>query len=153
MKLKIRSPIKSSPQSLMKNAKQRNIAMNDLSQRKSPRIKDKIISKLSKFENALETRFMFLYFLKNIDDALAENRKRPRTCLVTDTPDHKQNSTIIAIKQEKVRKRFFTQILSNSKILPTIPDTPEKVRPDINQIPDDAISIRKIQFFDKNLCS
>lgn len=58
-------------------------------------------------------------------------KKRPRTYLITDTPDHKQKTTIIRTKQEKIRKRFSFQPLntnsnSNNNSLPVIPDTPVK---------------------------
>ena len=51
------------------------------------------------------------------------SNKRPRACLITDTPDHKQNSTIITTKQEKLRKRFSIQQFN---ALPVVPDTPIK---------------------------
>lgn len=54
-------------------------------------------------------------------------QKRPRTYLITDTPDHKQNSTIITTRQEKLRKRFsFQQFTSAAASLPSVPDTPVK---------------------------
>lgn len=60
-----------------------------------------------------------------------DEKKRPRSYLITDTPDHKQNSTIITTRQEKLRKRFSFQISnasasSPSVILPSVPDTPVK---------------------------
>jgi hypothetical protein len=55
-----------------------------------------------------------------------ENGKRPRTCLITDTPDHKQKSTIITIKQEKLIKRLSAQLFNETNNL-RIPDTPEKL--------------------------
>lgn len=51
-------------------------------------------------------------------------RKRPRSYLVTDTPDHKQNATILTIKQEKVRKRF--SIVNPTTNSPVVPETPIK---------------------------
>ena len=72
-------------------------------------------------------------------------RKRPRAgLLITDTPDHKQNATIMATKQERVRKRFSVQLFaaassttsfsSSGGPLPSIPDTPVKSRPSLNFI-------------------
>ena len=55
------------------------------------------------------------------------SQKRPRSYLVTDTPDHKQNATIITTRQEKLRKRFsFQQFNSPNTSLPIVPDTPVK---------------------------
>ncbi len=55
------------------------------------------------------------------------SQKRPRTYLITDTPDHKQNATIITTRQEKLRKRFsFQQFNSPNTSLPIVPDTPVK---------------------------
>jgi len=55
------------------------------------------------------------------------SQKRQRTYLVTDTPDHKQNATIITTRQEKLRKRFsFQQFNSPNTNLPIVPDTPVK---------------------------
>ena len=60
------------------------------------------------------------------------SNKRPRTYLITDTPDHKQNATIITTRQEKLRKRFsfqqFANCASSPSVLPTVPDTPVKGR-------------------------
>ncbi len=67
---------------------------------------------------------------------------------------HKQNATIIATKQEKVRKRFLTQLFSNSKNLPSIPDTPEKSRPDLNQkeqTKNEDTMTKSIKFAERNL--
>lgn len=74
--------------------------------RRSPRIKDKQI-------------------LQND----STSQKRPRTYLITDTPDHKQNTTIITTRQEKLRKRFSFQqfnCASSPSVLPVVPDTPVK---------------------------
>ena len=58
---------------------------------------------------------------------LSTSQKRPRTYLITDTPDHKQNATIITTRQEKLRKRFsFQQFNSPNTSLPVVPDTPVK---------------------------
>lgn len=63
----------------------------------------------------------------NDQNAAGGARKKPKTYLITDTPDHKQNSTIIRTKQEKLKKRFsFHQLSTNSPALPVIPDTPVK---------------------------
>lgn len=68
-------------------------------------------------------------FLKVLQNDSTSN-KRPRTYLITDTPDHKQNATIITTRQEKLRKRFsFQQFANNAaspSVLPSVPDTPVK---------------------------
>lgn len=101
MRLKIRSPCKDSSSSVMSKATGENL-------KKSPG---------TKTQNILTD-----------DD---NGKKRPRTYLITDTPDHKQKTTIIRTKQEKIRKRFSFQPLStnsnlNNNSLPVIPDTPVK---------------------------
>ncbi len=71
---------------------------------------------------------IFNKVLSDIDGA--GEKKRPRSYLITDTPDHKQNATIITTRQEKLRKRFSFQQFANSasspSILPSVPDTPVK---------------------------
>lgn len=118
MRLKIRSPCKSPGKSIQVNTinpNKRSIAINDMS-RKSPRVKEKPANNL----------------LTSDIDTDAAGKKRPRTYLITDTPDHKQNTTIIRTKQEKIRKRFSFQQFSssssstNTNSLPIIPDTPVK---------------------------
>jgi hypothetical protein len=66
---------------------------------------------------------MQINFINLVDESNNSNRKRPRTYLITDTPDHKQNSTIITTRQEKVKKRFSFQQFNS---LPVVPDTPVK---------------------------
>ena len=103
MRLKIRSPYKS-PSKAMLN-KRVVLGQESHSARRSPRIsKDKQI----------------------ISNDETNNRKR-KSYLITDTPDHKQNSTIITTRQEKLRKRFsFQQFNTAPAQLPVIPDTPVK---------------------------
>lgn len=109
MKLKIRSPCKDPSSSVNTNISSEN-------SKKSPG---------TKIQNLL------------IDDD--NGKKRPRTYLITDTPDHKQKTTIIRTKQEKIRKRFSFQPLNNNtnpnnNSLPIIPDTPVKSKKKISLI-------------------
>lgn len=102
MRLKIRSPYKSPSKNMHIK---RQISINNEISRRSPRIKEK---KLFSVESST-------------------SQKRQRTYLVTDTPDHKQNATIITTRQEKLRKRFsFQQFNSPNTNLPIVPDTPVK---------------------------
>lgn len=59
--------------------------------------------------------------------------------MVTDTPDHKQNSTILTIKQEKIRKRFSIVNHSNS---PVVPETPMKGQCPILTIANQIVMIK-----------
>lgn len=99
-RLKVRSPFKSPSKSFQKRHENR----------RSPRIKDKQV----------------------IPPELTGTgtQKRPRTYLITDTPDHKQNATIITTRQLKLRKRFsfqqFANCASSPSVLPSVPDTPVK---------------------------
>jgi hypothetical protein len=72
---------------------------------------------------------------KNILTDDTTDRKRSRPCLITDTPDHKQNSTIITTRQEKLRKRFSIQQFTP---MPVVPDTPiknETTDTDLSNVP------------------
>jgi len=81
---------------------------------------DKVTSFTFQIKFIWFTNVLFLFEVMSEDTS---NRKRQRTYLITDTPDHKQNSTIIMTKQEKVRKRFSFQPMSS---FPVVPDTPVK---------------------------
>ena len=102
MRLKIRSPCRESSSSSNKTMLENT--------KKSPQAKDKNMLTMTDDDNG---------------------KKRPRSYLITDTPDHKQNTTIIRTKQEKIRKRFSFQPLNpnsntNNNSLPVVPDTPVK---------------------------
>ena len=99
MRLKMRSPYKSPSKAMAQ--RHQSIAAYDQVRRSPRRLKD---SKL----------------LMDGD----EPRKMTKTYLITDTPDHKQNSSIMTVRQERLRKRFSLKHKISS--LPVIPDTPVK---------------------------
>jgi hypothetical protein len=71
-------------------------------------------------------------------DADTNNRKRPRSDFVTDTPDYKQTKTIITKRQERVRKKFSLHTV--------VPDTPVKSAIDIGN--GGAISTHQVNLTD-----
>jgi hypothetical protein len=126
MRLKIRSPYKSPSKAAQISTNLKTYS----TQRKSPRLKDR----QSKFFLILQKKCFinfskFFFYFKVLSEDTS-NRKRQRTYLITDTPDHKQNSTIITTKQEKVRKRFSFQPMSS---FPVVPDTPVKGKSDSSE--------------------
>jgi hypothetical protein len=111
---------------------------NTASQRRSPRVQREKISQFSRPISNNGAGATTASIVPNASNPLLNDeesvnedggRKRPRTCLITDTPDHKQKSTIITSKQEKLRKRFSIQLFNTNTVptsLPSIPDTPVK---------------------------
>ena len=94
--------------------------------RRSPRIKEKQTCKpqpSSSSGHSAPLTILFFPFSATLLSDSPSGGKRRKSYLITDTPDHKQNATILTIRQEKVRKRFFIQQQSP---LPVIPDTPVK---------------------------